>query len=279
MKKLFQMVGIITLMCFSFFYTEKTVNVVKEYDDIMIQIRAKEKEYFKSAKDATIIKNTITPGISGEEIDADKSYNKMKRYGKYEESLLVFKTIQPDISISDNLNKYIVGGNETRKQVSILFLIKDNIYTDRIIEILDEKDIKANFFFEGNLIESSKELIKTLVYKDHNVGNLGFSGTYNDTNYTWTNVYLKKLQNTSYCYTEKENQETLDICTLNKNRTIIPSIKIIGSISSDFKKELKNGSIISIEPNDTTIKELAVLINYIKSKGYNIVNLEELIKE
>ena len=279
MKKLFQIVGIITLMCFSFFYTEKTVQVVKEYDDIMIQIRAKEKEYYKESSDAIITKNTIIPGMSGEMIDADASYNKMKRYGKYEESLLVFKTIKPDISVDDNLNKYIVSGSLKKQEVSIILLIKDNTYIDKIIDILDEKDVEANFFFEGSIIDDEKENIKTLVYKDHNIGNLGFNGSYNDSNYTWTNVYLKKIQDTSYCYTEKENKETLDICTLNKNQTIMPSIKVIGSINDDFKKELKNGSIIAIEPNDTTMNELPILINYIKSKGFDIVTLKTLLQE
>lgn len=41
MKKLFEAVGFITLICLSFVYTEKTVNVVKEYDDIMITIKEK----------------------------------------------------------------------------------------------------------------------------------------------------------------------------------------------------------------------------------------------
>ena len=49
MKKLFQIIGIISLMGFSFFYTEKTVSVVKEYDTIMIDIKNVEKKYKKDA--------------------------------------------------------------------------------------------------------------------------------------------------------------------------------------------------------------------------------------
>ncbi len=279
MKKLFQTVGIITLMCFSFFYTEKTAKVVKEYDEIMIEIRKNEKNYYNSAKDATIINNTIVPGLVGREVDASKSYNKMKRYGKYEESLLVFKTIKPDVSVEDNLNKYIVSGNKNKQAVAIVLLIKNNDYIDDVIDILDDKKVKANFFFEGSIIDDNKDLIKDLVYDEHNVGNLGFNGSYSDSNYTWTNVYLKKLQSKSYCYTEKENKEILDICTLNKNMTIIPSIKLSGSIDKNFKNKLQNGSIISIELNDTTMNELSTLINYIGSKGYELKTLDDLLKE
>ena len=46
----------------------------------------------------------------------------------------------------------------------------------------------------------------------------------------------------------------------------------------NFKKEIENGSIIKIN-KDLTTKEIATIINYIKSKGLNIVNLSELISE
>ena len=38
--------------------------------------------------------------------------------------------------------------------------------------------------------------------------------------------------------------------------------------------EIKNGSLISIYTND--ISELSLTIKYIKSKGYNIVKLDEI---
>ena len=43
MKKLFEILGIIALMSFSFFYTEKTLSVVKENDEIMIEIKEKKR--------------------------------------------------------------------------------------------------------------------------------------------------------------------------------------------------------------------------------------------
>ena len=83
MKNFFQIVGIISLLCFSFIYTEKTVTVVKEFDDIMIQIKEQNELYKILPTEATIADDTIIPGLNGSEIDIDKSYSKMKRYGKY----------------------------------------------------------------------------------------------------------------------------------------------------------------------------------------------------
>ena len=38
MKKIFQFIGLFTLICFSFFYTEKVVTVLNEQDPIMVEI-------------------------------------------------------------------------------------------------------------------------------------------------------------------------------------------------------------------------------------------------
>ena len=45
--------------------------------------------------------------------------------------------------------------------------------------------------------------------------------------------------------------------------------------NGDIKSNIKNGSIIMIN----NIKELDVIVNYINSKGYNIVSLSELLSE
>ena len=38
MKETIKMIGLITLICFSFFYTDKVINVINEQDPIMIKI-------------------------------------------------------------------------------------------------------------------------------------------------------------------------------------------------------------------------------------------------
>ena len=108
MNKFFCILGSITLVILSFIYTEKTVNVIKEYDDIMISIKSENKNYRIDAVDAIIKDNTIIPGLKGREIDENKSYSKMKRYGSYNSSLLEYNEIIPSISIENNFDKYII---------------------------------------------------------------------------------------------------------------------------------------------------------------------------
>ena len=72
MKKIFKIIGLISLTCFSFFITEKTSLVVKNMDDIMISIKANCDNFKTNSVDAIIKDNTIIPGISGKKVNINK---------------------------------------------------------------------------------------------------------------------------------------------------------------------------------------------------------------
>ena len=80
MQSLFPYFGLFSLLLVSFFYTEKTVNVVKEYDEVMIKLKEYAVKNKKEPINAYISGNSIIPGISGYQIDIKKSYI-VKRFG------------------------------------------------------------------------------------------------------------------------------------------------------------------------------------------------------
>ena len=61
--------------------------------------------------------------------------------------------------------------------------------------------------------------------------------------------------------------------------TIIPSINAVKFPYDEVKKNLESGSIIRLNNNLYTLKELKYIINYINQKGIDIVTLDELLKE
>ena len=124
MKKFFEYIGMISLACFSFFFTEKTVNVVKEADNIMIEIKKAVEMNKTESIDAIIKEDTIIPGIYGKVVDEEKSYQKMKRVGSYQENLLVYKQQKPNIQLKNQYDKYIISGNPKKNMVSLIFLVK-----------------------------------------------------------------------------------------------------------------------------------------------------------
>lgn len=281
MKKFFSYIGIFSLLLFTFFYTEKTVSVVKEYDDIMIEIKNINDEYKIDAKDALINDNTIIPGLKGKEIDINKSYSKMKRYGSFNSNLLIYKEIFPTISIKESFNKFVISGNSEKRMVSFIFLVEYDDNIDNIVTILDKKNIKGNFFINSDWLEKNNDLVISLMNEGHNIGNLSNNYNYQDNLYTWADTIIRKIgkQDISYCYSENENIEILKICSLYNNYTIIPSVIVKDYPLKEVKEQLLPGSIISFEVNNNLTNELELIINFIENKGLSITNLKEHLSE
>lgn len=247
----------------------------------MEEIKDKSKDKNIEPINAIINKNTIIPGQVGKAVDILASYNNMKRINQYNENMLILKDVEPDISIKNNYDKYIISGLKNKKEVSIILLIKDNIDITYFRKLAKDKNIYFNFFIDNVFFENNNELLTTLIMEGHNIGNLSLNGNYSDSNYIWMDTILKKIikQKNNYCYLENENSEYLNICALNKNYTIKPNIVLKQNPAINIQKSLENGSIISIEVNNSIINEFAVMINYIQSKGYKIVSLNDLLDE
>ncbi len=281
MKKFFECIGMITLVCVSFFFTEKTARVVKETDEIMVEIKKAAETHINKSEDAIIKGDTIIPGIYGGIVDEGKSYEKMKRVGSYQENLLVYKKIAPSISIEKNFDKYIISGNPQKNMVTLLFLVQDNDDTTKVENILKQKEIKASFFVDGNWFENHNDKIYEWIGKEYTVGNLSYNMDYKNSSFAWMDTIIKRVgnQRVSFCYNEEPNEEALKICAMNKDYTVRPTIIISKSPLSEVKMNLTAGSIIALPINQTVEKELPVIIEYIKGKGYKLENLYHHLEE
>ncbi len=281
LKKTFEIIGLISLICFSFFYTEQISTVIKENDDILNEIELIANQYKVEPIDALIKDNDIIPGLNGVEIDIKKSYRKMKKINSFNSNLLVYKEVLPEISINEKYDKYIVSGNKLKKQVSLLFLVEENSEIEKIITILKKYGISAVFYTDGNWFENNNEKIIDLIKKGHLIGNLGYNYNYNTTGISWMNTVVTKIgkQNNTYCFTKENNQEVLDICKNNKSYTIKPNIIVENNPLIEIKNNLTNGGIIALKINKQTIEELPLIIEYINSKDLEMVNLETLLDE
>jgi len=281
LKKIFEGIGLISLACFSFFYTNQISSVIKENDDLLKQIKEIESQYKIEAIDAIIENDTIIPGINGSEIDVNKSYKKMKKLNEFNDNLLVYKTISPNVSVNKVYDKYIISGNTNKKDVSILFLVNNNDNINDIIKILDEYDVKATFYTDGVWFENNNELVIDLIENDHTIGNLGYGFNYDNSYVDWMNTIVTKVgnQKQTFCYNEISNEEALNACKMHKSYTIRPSIITDQNPLIDIKKTLKSGSIISLDVNELTIKQLPLIIEYINSRDLELVNIETLISE
>ena len=278
MKKIKIIFIIIILISVSFYYTNKVVDSLKENDPIMKEIKQTSNNYNISPVNAQIIENTIVPGIYGEEIDYDSSFHQMKKYGTYNESMTTMKEIKPTISIEDNYDKYISKGTNKKRNISLIFTItNENI--NNILNILEKKEVPVTFFIDGVYLEKNINTISNI--KNHEIELLSYNNTYEKPFFKTSLSYLESITNNKakYCYTKEENEELLKLCKRLKLHTIKPTISIDKNIYKEIKHNNYNGMIISLNINKYVEKELPVVIDYLQSKGYKLVTLDNLLSE
>lgn len=279
LKKFFTSIGVLALICFSFYYTDTAVDIVKRNDPIMKEIQSVSNFYYKESIDATLIEEGIIPGVSGTQINIDKSYEKMKKYGSFEKSLLVFEEVIPNITTSKTYDKYVISGNLTIQKVSLIFKIDDTIYIDEILEVLKDKNAKATFFMTSEIIKNDINILEKVYLTGNSIELLSSDYSGNDIN--TANKVLKNLINekVKYCYSEIKDNSILSSCKNYKMHSIIPNIMTTNFPYNQIKNNVTSGSMISLSNNINTLRELSSIINYLNQKGYKLVTLEELLDE
>ena len=264
MKKIISTISLLCLICFSFFYTDKVMNMINKKDPLMIEISSVKSNYDVLPVNAFVDDDTIIPGIIGREVDIDKSYDKMKISGIFREDALIFKDILPSSSLSNNKDKYIVKGNGNKKDVSILVIFNNNY-----IDVINQIDNVTVFVNHKDLnIENVKKL------KNKEVYSYGNKGEYNSEIIVNDNALINRITNNKslYCLVSSKNSEVLNICKDNNMYVVLPNI--IGGYY-EVKNSLSNGSIILVDK----MNDIDNVIRYINSKGYNVVTLGRLLSE
>lgn len=267
MKKIFKILGISFLTCFSFYYTDKVVDISKSKDPIMIKIIEYSNENNIMAVSSVIKDNIQEAGNIGYSVDIEESYRKMKKIGKYDENLIVYEESYPDTTIKENLDKYVVKSNTNKYLVSLIIIMEDNDNIDNILGVLKDNEVNTTFFIK----DVDEEVIKKISNLGHNIGivtdvknSLSVINKYNSLN--------------TYCYTSSVDDNLLEGCSKLKLNTILKE-KISKNVYHDIKENLGKGVIFAITNSNLNIRELDLSIKYIKQKGYNVIDVDKLLNE
>ena len=279
MNKVYKVFIVLLLTVGSFFYTNKVVEFIRDSDPIMKKIKTKEVSIQKPI-DAKITNDRITPGIYGKSINYNESFKKMKKYGKYNSELTVFKEVSPTVTIDDYYDKYISEGNSVNNAVSLVFTVNTTDNIDEIISVLDEYNVTATFFLDGLWLENN--INRAISMKDkHELEILNYNSRYEELYFTSSIKLISDITGKAakYCYATYDQKEVLELCSKLKLHTIIPTITTGNYPYGVIKTKLRNASIIGMPVNSSTKIELSTIISYIKQRGYNLVNLETLLSE
>ena len=260
MNKKLKILSVFILAGFSFFYTDKVVKMIRDNDPIMTMIKEKNKELMVTKIDRIIYDDEYLTGVNGCVINEEKSYDRMRVVGEFKQELLVMKEDKE----KEEKNKYIIGGNNKNRNVSII-LFDDNIKSKE----------KINYFFDGKYISDNTT---KLIDLKNNIYNLGRNDSYDKKYLMFDNsVINNNFKNKSeYCLVKEKNKDTLDLCSEHGMKTIKVDI-----IDSDYIKAIRenliNGKIFAL--SNIALEKFNQIIKYIKTKGYNIIYLNELLNE
>ena len=83
----------------------------------------------------------------------------MKKIGYFEESLITYENIYPNTSIYNNYNKYIIKGNTKNKQVSLIYILKNNNTLDNILNIIKNKNTTISFFIDSTFLNNNIDIV------------------------------------------------------------------------------------------------------------------------
>ena len=259
-------IGLIFLSIISFIITQQTIKYLQKKDSIMNFLEKEAINYYVYPDEAIIKDNTIIPGVNGRKVNINDSYKMFKMVGSFNNYLLVYNNVSVKDKLINNMDKYIILGNPKKNMVSI-FLYLDNINNIKKYNIPLNYIVSYQFFWENYdklvlLINSGCNII----IQDVSIKNIN--------NYS---VKIDKTkQKNNYCFNENMDDNFKNICYKNNFYSISSNV-IKSNYLSNVKKKLKSGSFIVLKGNYNN--ELINIINYINSKGYTIVNLDNHLDE
>lgn len=218
-----------------------------------------------------------------EYIDIVFEYNELNLDIKYMEKVFAnYKNIE---------SKNIIDCND--KVIALTFDDGPSIYTEEIIDILNENKAVATFFVLGNKLKDYGDIVKKAYLNGNELGNHSFNHKWlsklsiEEINYQIdrTNEEIKKiigkypvfLRPTYGSINSKiRNNTSMKIALWNidpkdwRNKTS-------EAIASDILKKVTDEDIILLhDTHHRTVKALKILIPKLKEKGYQFVTLSEL---
>lgn len=196
---------------------------------------------------------------------------------------------------SSNVYDPIYHGNLQNKNVSLII----NIYWGTefvlpILDILEQKNVKATFFVGGCWVAENADILKTIFQKGHEIGNHGYyhkdhkkiDYNRNIEEISITHSVVKGIINFdmnlfmppsgSFSSSTLEGANQLGYKTIMWSKdTIDWRDKDEQLIYTRATKNLKNGDFVLMHPTKHTLLALEDILDYYVSSGFNVVTVSQ----
>lgn len=242
--------------------------------------------------------NSIVPELWGYRIDLEKTADRIMAASAGEEVQPVFQPIMPEITINDYPSAFIKEGNPQKREIAFMVNVAwGTEYIIPMLEVLQEGDSQATFFVTGKWANSNGELLKEIVKRGNLLGNHGHTDAVVFTEITVEEMErgLREVndlieretgQKTLYFTPHKGEYNQLVLETVSRlgMRTILWSVDTIDwmnpgleTIKAMVLNNKHNGAIVLMHPTSDTVCLLKEVIPVLKSEGFNLVTIEQLL--
>lgn len=216
-------------------------------------------------------------------------------------SISVVALIYLFVCFSNAKNFYANGSADIRK-VALTFDDGPGKATGKVLEILKEKDVRATFFMLGIRVENNTEMAKKVVAEGHEIGGhtYGHVNFYSYKNNDKINKIEKeilsakkaikdklgidtKLMRFPYGYSKSDGLEVaqkLGYHVINWSFGMDWENVPVQQMHAKYKQAIKNGAIFlmhDLPKNEKVLSFLEEFIDEIRSQGYEIVTVSELL--
>ncbi|SEQ56795.1 polysaccharide deacetylase family sporulation protein PdaB [Virgibacillus subterraneus] len=274
--------------------------VSKSEESLLQKIRTKSTKYRKPPENAIIDKVwKKTPGLNGIRVDVNKSYEQMKKGGVFDETLLVYEQIPPNITYKELPAAPTYRGHPEKDMVSFLINVSwGDEYIPSILNVLKKHNVKATFFIEGKWAQENADFVKMIDEQGHVIGNHAYnhpdmsrlSKKQITEQINRTNEILKAITDNKPKWlappSGSYNDQVVKIAHEMNMETILWSVDTIDwknpSVSVMMNRVNNNihpGATVLMHPTSSTAQGLDSLIVNIKEKGYKIGTITSLMNE
>ncbi|MUK89866.1 polysaccharide deacetylase family protein [Ornithinibacillus sp. L9] len=277
-----------------------SVTEVSKNDPLYAEIQQKSTTLEQEPQDAYIDKVwKKTPGLNGVRVNLDRSYKQMKKEGRFNESLIVYDQVSPDVTLDDLPAAPIYRGHPEKQMVSFLINVSwGEKYIPDILNILKKNNVKATFFIEGKWAKENIDYVKMINEQGHTIGN-----------HAYNHPDMSRLSEQAIVEQVTKTNEVLNGITGEEPKWFAPPsgsysdlvVKKIDQIGMetilwtvdtiDWKNpsvsvmmnrvmgKIHPGATILMHPTESVVNALPNMIADIKGNGYKIGTIDQLLDE
>lgn len=210
------------------------------------------------------------------------------------------QTLTSDVApvVNDEIKPYY-HGPETKEEMAITINVAwGQEHIPKMLEVLEEKDVKVTFFFLGKWVKKFPELTERIADKGHEVGNHGYQHFHpNQLSRNRLTELIKKneklLQEITGEQTElfappygEYNDQVVKVADELGYKTIMWTADTVDwqrpkpeVIIHRVMRKAGKGGIVLMHPTEPTAKALPKMIDKLRAKGYKLVTVSKLLTE